>query len=273
MLSSPDSISIAFYSNPCHSKRMKGFLFASVFLFLIGLFGIPQINSVAAVTCSDGSQGIPDGGVCAVPNGDLCCSNSCPWNRNIFTPGAGRCAASSNAGSSSTPLTVGSTCTANSDCVSNTCYQGRCSSGLGNNASCDVNSQCASGYCKSNKCEPLPEQMVPQCDYFVGGFGAKTKSGDGRCARVYTPVGAIYTDAGGFVGKIFLFLLPTAGGIALLLIMRSGYKIMTARGNPEGVQQGREQLVAAIVGLMFIVFSFVFLQVIAGDLLNIPGFN
>jgi hypothetical protein len=48
---------------------------------------------------------------------------------------------------------------------------------------------------------------------------------------------------------------------------------MVSRGNPEQVQQAREQFTAAIVGLMFIIFSLVILQSIGFDILQLPGFR
>jgi hypothetical protein len=79
------------------------------------------------------------------------------------------------------------------------------------------------------------------------------------------------TNPSEFVLTIFTYILGVIGGIALLLIMLSGYKIMTSRGNPEQIQAGREQLIAAMVGLLFIILSFVIYQVIVIDILRIPG--
>ncbi|MBI5122721.1 hypothetical protein HZA75_02565 [Candidatus Roizmanbacteria bacterium] len=98
-----------------------------------------------------------------------------------------------------------------------------------------------------------------------------TRDSQGRCLAINSAFGIFNTTPGDFIVKAFGILLAVSGAIAVLLIMRAGYKIMTARGNPEGLQQGREQLIAAIVGLMFLIFSFVFLQVIGVDILQIPG--
>ncbi len=46
---------------------------------------------------------------------------------------------------------------------------------------------------------------------------------------------------------------------------------MTSQGKPETLQQGRDQLIAAIVGLLFLIFSFVLLQTIGVDILKLPG--
>ena len=73
--------------------------------------------------------------------------------------------------------------------------------------------------------------------------------------------------------SIFTLVLGLAGGIALILIMVSGYRFMVSSGNPEATKAATEQLTSAIVGLLFIIFSFVILQVIGVDILRIPGFG
>lgn len=93
---------------------------------------------------------------------------------------------------------------------------------------------------------------------------------EGRCTAVLTALGKIQVEPGAFVTRMFGVLLAASGAIAVILIIRAGYQIMTARGNPEGIKEGREKIVAAIVGLMFLIFSFVILEVIGVDLLKIP---
>lgn len=83
----------------------------------------------------------------------------------------------------------------------------------------------------------------------------------------------ITTNAEGFIRGIFQIILGISGGIALVLIIISGYRIMTSRANPEKIQQGKEQLTSAIIGLLFIIFSIVILQVIGVDILRIRGFE
>jgi hypothetical protein len=74
-----------------------------------------------------------------------------------------------------------------------------------------------------------------------------------------------------FIQSLYTLLLSISGGIALLMIIYSGYQLMTSRGNPEVVKTARERLTSAIVGLLFLVFSMVILQIIGFDILKIPG--
>ncbi len=98
-------------------------------------------------------------------------------------------------------------------------------------------------------------------------------SADGKCNEVDTAVGPIPTDTADFVGFILKLFLGLAGGIALLLIISSGYRLMVSQGNPEKIQEAKEVLTAAIVGLLFIIFSLVLLQTVGVDILKIPGFG
>lgn len=88
-----------------------------------------------------------------------------------------------------------------------------------------------------------------------------------------TAIGDMETEPTLFIKRIFGFFLGIAGGIALLLIIYSGYQLMMAQGNPEKIQGAKETLTSAIVGLLFIIFSVVILQIIGVDILRIPGFG
>lgn len=93
------------------------------------------------------------------------------------------------------------------------------------------------------------------------------------CISVDTAIGKISTEPQAFVRFIFSMVLGLAGGIALILIILSGYRFMTSGGNPEATKAAVEQLTSAIIGLLFIIFAFVILQIVGVDILRIPGFN
>jgi hypothetical protein len=96
---------------------------------------------------------------------------------------------------------------------------------------------------------------------------------EGKTWVCNTALGEIKTDPASFIARVFGILLSLAGGIALLLIIFSGYRLMTSQGNPEKVQAAREQLTSAIVGLLFIIFSLAILTIIGVDILKLPGFT
>ncbi len=95
--------------------------------------------------------------------------------------------------------------------------------------------------------------------------------GEISCAGVPTALGTLPTDPEGLVAAIFGILLSLSGAIALYLIVRAGYRIMTSEGTPEKITQGREELVSAITGLLFIIFSLVLFEIITHSFLHIPG--
>lgn len=100
-----------------------------------------------------------------------------------------------------------------------------------------------------------------------------TSQKNGNCTSVDTGIGTFSTDPAGFIRSIFGVLLSLSGGIALLLIIASGYQLMTSQGNPEKVKEARERLTSAVVGLIFIIFSVTILQIIGVTILRIPGFK
>lgn len=94
-----------------------------------------------------------------------------------------------------------------------------------------------------------------------------------ECIEVNTAIGSIPTNPVAFIERLFSIVLTLAGIAALGLLIYGGYTYMISRGDPEKIKGGRETITSAIIGLLFIIFSLVILQVIAGDILNIPGFT
>jgi hypothetical protein len=152
---------------------------------------------------------------------------------------------------------------------------------------------CPSGYqpnFNSGKCSSIEDSHAPEvaagtpisCAQDEGctpGIGCSNGSKDqtpplslckGTCD---TALGPLPTDLPGLLTRIFSIALSIAGIAALGLIIASGYRLMVSQGNPEQVKGAREQLTAAIIGLLFIIFSLVILQIIGVNILKIPGFG
>jgi len=91
---------------------------------------------------------------------------------------------------------------------------------------------------------------------------------------INTAIGCIpFTDTTDFVGHIFQFAIGIGGGIAFLLIVYSGFLIMTSTGNPERLQQGKELMTSAISGLILLIFSVFVLKLLGVNILKLPGFG
>jgi hypothetical protein len=108
---------------------------------------------------------------------------------------------------------------------------------------------------------------------FAGVNAGKCNSCMSSGKNVWTAFGCLPTDSGKFAEMLLKYGVGIAGGIAFLLIIMGGFKIVMSMGNPEKVNEGKELVTSAIVGLLFIIFSIFLLRLIGVDILGIPGFE
>lgn len=94
-----------------------------------------------------------------------------------------------------------------------------------------------------------------------------------RCTNITSAIGDIAVDPASFVSRIMSLVLGISGGIAIILIILSGYSLMTSRDKPETLQDARQKLLGAIAGLIFIALALTILEVIGVDILQIPEFG
>lgn len=89
---------------------------------------------------------------------------------------------------------------------------------------------------------------------------------------ILTAIGCIpVRDVNNFVPWMISWFIGISGGIAFIFILVASFKIMTASGNQEQLQGGRELLTAALSGLILIIFSIFLLRLIGVGILGIPG--
>jgi hypothetical protein len=87
-----------------------------------------------------------------------------------------------------------------------------------------------------------------------------------------TAIGCIpIENSSGLLGFILRWAIGIGGGIAFILIIISGFMIMTASGNPEKLQAGKELMTSAIMGLIMLIFSVFLLKIIGVDILGLSG--
>src|SRR3989344_4807986 len=84
-----------------------------------------------------------------------------------------------------------------------------------------------------------------------------------------TALGCIPTTPRDLVQWVLKYAILMGGGIAFLLSVWGGATILLSAGNPEKINEGREIIVSAISGLLFIVFSVFLLRLIGVDILGI----
>lgn len=287
-------------------KKFSASFLIFIFSIVTFLFILPASNTTFAQTigtvCGDASSGPngpcdpgltcidPDGEgtrfECGAPStlrlgaeckvaetaciGDAVCSPDAPGSATgkCTALGEGIACDPSNKQSCGPSVTAPLKCKPDTTNGGNTCQATECDPAKGS-IECDPqhNFYCVEGIDGTSKCQfstnppDPPKGPLPPCAYYK----------DDVCKSFNTAFGNISTDAGGFIKAGFGLILGASGAVALLLIIRAGYKIMTSQGKPETVQEGKDQLVAAIVGLVFLIFAFVFLEVIGVDLLRIPG--
>lgn len=107
----------------------------------------------------------------------------------------------------------------------------------------------------------------------IPSFAAETKEPcpNNTCDTALGPIDV--SNPMSVIMRIFSFALAIGAAGAIAVIIFAGYRLLTSRGNKEAIQGARETITAAVVGLLFMVFSLVILSVIAGNILKIPGFS
>jgi len=76
-----------------------------------------------------------------------------------------------------------------------------------------------------------------------------------------------------FLAFILRWAIGVGSGIAFLLILYSGFMIMTSTGNPERLKAGQELLTSAIAGIILLIFSVFILRFIGIDILGLGAFG
>lgn len=271
-----------------------------VFIFLNALAIVP---TYAAVTCQDSGQSCGNGtGTCCAlsSNGKpLACtpvgrgSASVCEEQTVGTqPGRGTCANAGTACAANIPCCSVDTntkqpltCDSTNKCVVASAAKGTC---IAQGKSCTFTDNCCSSGTTNLSCVNASGNVVGYSETGTCATPANTNAGaniipppppcataitTGGCTSVNTAFGIWSTDPPAFVKSLFGILLSISGAIAVLIIMFAGYKMMMSQGDPEKIAGAKEQMTAAIIGLLFLIFSLVILQVIGVDILHLPGFK
>src|SRR3972149_10117276 len=80
-------------------------------------------------------------------------------------------------------------------------------------------------------------------------------SGKNPCTEVgcETALGNIPTSVGGFAQRVLNIAIGLAGGIALILMVIGSIRVLTSSGDQQKLAGGRDMIVAAIAGLLFLI--------------------
>lgn len=94
-----------------------------------------------------------------------------------------------------------------------------------------------------------------------------------KYSNLRTAIGCIPTDPKGLIKSLLGWALGAAGGVALILMALGAIGMITSRGDPDALKSAQGRFTSAIIGLVFIIFSVLLLQIIGVQILNIPGFG
>jgi hypothetical protein len=98
-------------------------------------------------------------------------------------------------------------------------------------------------------------------------------SGSGGDGGVWTAIGCIPAKPENIIKTLITVGLSLGGGIAFLLILTGAFRMSISQGDPQATKEAKEQITAALTGLMFIIFSITMLRFIGVTLFQIPGFG
>lgn len=76
-----------------------------------------------------------------------------------------------------------------------------------------------------------------------------------------------------FGAALYNIGLGFIGAVALLFIVYGGYLILTSQGNIEQLNKGKSYIFYSIVGIILAVVGYAFYQIVARDVIKIPGFT
>lgn len=110
----------------------------------------------------------------------------------------------------------------------------------------------------------------PSC---TSAGGEKCESEDIDNPGIKTAIGCIHTQPAALVQDFIKFAIGIGGGLAFLMMLLGAFQMITSAGNPDTLKAGQDRLQSAIIGLLFIIFAVLLLQIIGVDILKLPGFG
>lgn len=110
-------------------------------------------------------------------------------------------------------------------------------------------------------------------DQCSDGGGDPCETNDGRGPAFKTAIGCIHTNPAEFAKDFLTFIIGIGGGLAFLMMLLGAFQMLTSAGNPETLNAGRQRLTSAVIGLLFVIFAVLLLQIIGAGILAIPEFK
>lgn len=127
---------------------------------------------------------------------------------------------------------------------------------------CGANGQCGDdSYCA---CQTVPN-APPSCNcaFILVPCGCTVNPSQPGCNNFTNP-----QDPEDLIRAIYDLSRPIAIVLGVLIIIVSGYTIMTSQGDPRAVQNAKENLTSGIMGLIFILVAVSLLRIIISSLVG-----
>lgn len=86
---------------------------------------------------------------------------------------------------------------------------------------------------------------------------------------IWTALGCIPFNQDEFVVSVVKIIMGVVGLISLGMMLVATIMFMTGGGNSEQIKRGKEIFVGAVVGILFLIFSVVILQIITRDIIKL----
>jgi len=92
-------------------------------------------------------------------------------------------------------------------------------------------------------------------------------------ACIATDFACLAKDPIQFTGALYTIGLGLVGGVGVLFMIIGAYLILASQGDPTKVAKGKEFITYSIIGILLALFGYAFYQIIAVDVLELPGFS
>lgn len=134
----------------------------------------------------------------------------------------------------------------------------------------EIGKKCAEsgGVCQHGQCIKATTSAGIQCNPEGEKDAGQPEIGSGG---ISTAIGCIPNNFSLLVQQFVKVAIGAGGGVALLLIIAGAFQFITSAGNPDALKAATGRITSALIGLLFVIFSVLLLQVIGGNILDIPG--
>ena len=116
------------------------------------------------------------------------------------------------------------------------------------------------------------------CNDCFEGKGQFSGRGEGiwtavGCIPVRSPSGDATSSVTVMIRSFITIGLGLAGGVVVLMVLAGSFLLSTSQGDLKRVEEGKNLISSAVIGLLFVIFSVTILRFIGVDILQLPGFG